>query len=647
MSKLESKKSILIQQKQQAASPDTSPEQLRELASTSKTLMLLVAENNAAPPELLRELAVESKAVCERVAQNPNTPTDVLLKLGAKFAKQFINNPILPLLLLENPNLVENIPLNTLISLLKQEQVPDYILNAASQHQNENVLILVASHINTSKAALEHLSKSHYATVQEVAKLHVNLAEEIDLDIEEVRKQLIVKLNPVFTYEVNQEDLALAQLIPDFLLCNLQHKILYTIAMYPKTPIDVLKILSSKKFYSTLHEYVVLNPNISVNLLESVAEHYIQMSSNAPKESSIQIYFERVLAAIVSNPNAPIHLIEKIYQYPSDFIHARVAANLNTSVDILDILVNSKNSYVRSSVATNPNTSRNSLNKLCLDQDNWVRFSVAVNRNMPANLLEILAIDKDSNIRNQVAIHPNTPKSMLSLLAQDENEWIRCNVAHNLNVTVDLLSALATEKNYQTRQAVALNSKTPTRLLEILAQDENVLVREAVMSNPNTPQNLINKELIEESPQQLAQNLATPVNILTELAKHPDQSVRSLLAANTNTPLEVLEILARDSKYYVRHRAANNPKMSTEKFAKITLERIAKTLAPSFSRFIVFLHAQVPQQALIKNYRSESWLERYAIAQNPNTPKHIISQLTLDANQIVRAAAYNAIKHIM
>lgn len=106
MSKLESKKSKLLQQKLEASSPDTSPEQLRTLAYTSRTLMLQVAENNAAPPELLRELAASSKAVCERVAANPNTPIDVLLKLGAKFPKQLLSNPILPLLLLENPGAI-------------------------------------------------------------------------------------------------------------------------------------------------------------------------------------------------------------------------------------------------------------------------------------------------------------------------------------------------------------------------------------------------------------------------------------------------------------------------------------------------------------------------------------------------------------
>lgn len=89
----------------------------------------------------------------------------------------------------------------------------------------------------------------------------------------------------------------------------------------------------------------------------------------------------------------------------------------------------------------------------------------------------------------------------------------------------------------------------------------------------------------------------------------------------------------------MRHRAANNPKICLDKFAKITLERIAKTQAPTLSRFIVFLHHQAPTEALVKNYHSSAWLERYAIAQNPNTPKHILNELTLDANQIVRAAA--------
>lgn len=195
---------------------------------------------------------------------------------------------------------------------------------------------------------------------------------------------------------------------------------------------------------------------------------------------------------------------------------------------------------------------------------------------------------------------------------------------------------------------VAENNAAPPELLRELAASSKT-VCERVAANPNTPIDVLLK-LGAKFPKQLLNNPILPLLLLENpnlVENIPDQSVRSLLAANTNTPLEILEILARDRKYHVRHRAANNPKMPIEKFAKITLERIAKTLVPSFSRFIVFLHAQAPQEALVKNYRSESWLERYAIAQNPNTPKHILNELTLDANQIVRAAASSAIKHIM
>lgn len=77
---IQSKACRLSQYKQLAASPDTSPEQLRELA------------------------AISSKSISFRVAANPNTPIDVLWKLGTKFPKQLLENPVLPLLLLENPN---------------------------------------------------------------------------------------------------------------------------------------------------------------------------------------------------------------------------------------------------------------------------------------------------------------------------------------------------------------------------------------------------------------------------------------------------------------------------------------------------------------------------------------------------------------
>ena len=85
----------------------------------------MVAQNDSCPPALLRELAGnKDKLTRQAVASNPNTNKDTLLKLASEFPQEFLDNPILDLLLLENPNLLGEMPQNSLISLLKEVNVP-------------------------------------------------------------------------------------------------------------------------------------------------------------------------------------------------------------------------------------------------------------------------------------------------------------------------------------------------------------------------------------------------------------------------------------------------------------------------------------------------------------------------------------------
>jgi hypothetical protein len=105
----------------EAVNEKTSSDRLYELAQISTPLAQLVAQNSCTAPELLRELGNSSDVTThQHVAANPNTPTEVLLKLGSKFPQQLLDNPIFSLLLLENPNLVNEMPISTLISLLKR-----------------------------------------------------------------------------------------------------------------------------------------------------------------------------------------------------------------------------------------------------------------------------------------------------------------------------------------------------------------------------------------------------------------------------------------------------------------------------------------------------------------------------------------------
>ncbi len=120
--------------------------QFSNVAPTDVLQARIAAEDVSTDQEILRKLAQSSdKATREAVAANPNAPTDVLLKLAAEFPQQLLNNPIFSFLLLENPNLVAEIPLPSLRSLLKLENVPLFILKQAADKADVEVQLAFTS----------------------------------------------------------------------------------------------------------------------------------------------------------------------------------------------------------------------------------------------------------------------------------------------------------------------------------------------------------------------------------------------------------------------------------------------------------------------------------------------------------------------
>lgn len=73
-----------------------------------------LAQDETTPSEILANLANSEEAQTRKyVASNPNTPVEILLNICFKFPKQVISNPVIPLLLLENSNLLTcQIPLD-------------------------------------------------------------------------------------------------------------------------------------------------------------------------------------------------------------------------------------------------------------------------------------------------------------------------------------------------------------------------------------------------------------------------------------------------------------------------------------------------------------------------------------------------------
>ena len=65
--------------------------------------------------------------------------------------------------------------------------------------------------------------------------------------------------------------------------------------------------------------------------------------------------------------------------------------------------------------------------------------------------------------------------------------------------------------------------------------------------------------------------------------------------------------------------------------------------APGNKRLFAFLCDDAPADALAKAQRSTDWLERAAIAMNPNTPPEVVQRLAKDGNAVVRSVAAHAL----
>jgi hypothetical protein len=65
--------------------------------------------------------------------------------------------------------------------------------------------------------------------------------------------------------------------------------------------------------------------------------------------------------------------------------------------------------------------------------------------------------------------------------------------------------------------------------------------------------------------------------------------------------------------------------------------------APGNRRLFAFLCGEAPADALAKAQRSTDWLERAAIAMNPNTPPDVVQRLAKDGNAVVRSIAAHAL----
>jgi hypothetical protein len=268
------------------------------------------------------------------------------------------------------------------------------------------------------------------------------------------------------------------------------------------------------------------------------------------------------------------------------------------------------------SIIHHPNASESTFLRLVNHDNIHIRLTLAKKSQISIQVLsqllkadeEIIRVTAFTNIQQHYSGNFNILDNILG-------EW---EAVQNPDTSSDKLVELAISKWRIIREAVAIHPNVSTLILENLAQDKKASVRCNIANNPNTHASLLEK-----------------------LATDKDEKVKTIVAQNPNTSICLLEQLARQGGRNSRvKQAAVKSLINRYPDSSVTyLEEFLKSFRPSFTRLLVFLNPLTPSSFLAKNSRSSSWLERYAIAKNPNTPLYTRQRLARDGNRVIRAAA--------
>ncbi|AFZ54695.1 variant leucine-rich repeat-containing protein [Cyanobacterium aponinum] len=343
----------LANERAEASGETTTSERLKELANKSIELACLVAQNPHCPSDLLAELAHnEDRLIRQAVTNNPNTPKNTLLKLGTEFPEELLDNPIFDLLLLENPNLLAEMPTSTLKSMVKIETVPNSFLNWAVNYGDDEVLIALLSNPQLSQEDLVQLTKHKNPQIVEEAKLHINWNEEIENPEEFIRKAL--RYNNLSSYMLREEleffvnyffkEMISSQWGYDLLFSNKNLRI--SLASNPNTPVRVLEKLATDDD-KDVRRSVAENPNTPVTLSKKLGIDYIFRISEKSRRPDLGCL------AVFLSPYAETSHLAKNFRSTSWLERWAIAQNPNTPENTLSYLVQDGNRLVRSAAELN------------------------------------------------------------------------------------------------------------------------------------------------------------------------------------------------------------------------------------------------------------------------------------------------------
>ncbi|MGB3296221.1 MAG: hypothetical protein WBB01_24815 [Phormidesmis sp.] len=365
--------------------------------------------------------------------------------------------------------------------------------------------------------------------------------------------------------------------------------------------------------------------------------------------------------------------------------------NLNMPPELLERFSQHSNRTIRFLVARYPNANFTMLERLAFDDSDLVRQTVAENLGTPCDLLVRMAereklttsVGCYHTVSSQICRRQDAPPEALDAIARQPIQSIRRMAVANANLASETLAWIAqNETDEAVLKGVAIHPNVEESVLAALVERGSVAVREAITALPNCPPQILLLELLTQIPStevclKIAANPSTPATNLDLFIASEKAVLRAAVASNPSLSITQLEQLAADDKIEVRRAVANNPNApeglrrslqalliraegAEAKPISPTLRDLPRLFDPEkealpvlladyfesendFVRLVVLLNPQTPVEVLESGKRSQSWLERYAVAENSATPIELRRQLTQDDHALVAAVAQSMI----
>lgn len=624
-----------------AQHPQTPPHLLeRFLTDDDWRVRGAAARNPALPAHWLEQLAQDGdREVRQWVATNPHTPSSVLERLVCDEYEEVRKAAA------ENPSAPQRV-----LALFERAQAQDGALTEEELERmarlGEWARRLAAAHPNTASETLERCKGD--------PDWHTRLA---------------VARNP------KTPPAALAAMAGDT-----DPDVRQAVAVHLHTPLESLEGLANDE-QPDVRAQIAQNPRTPRNLLLQLAQddHWrvrqaVAANLSTPPEVLEQLAQDSdrdVRQAVADNPQVPETALEPLFagwfaglDAPMSLVELyRRAKNLEPlRPELLDKLAQG-NDWAKRLAARHPFTPTETLRTLARDEDWRVRQAVATHPELAADVLSLLSSDTDADVRRAVVVHPQATEEILERLSVDEQQDIRLQVAQYPGAPLLALAILLADYDEQVRHAAQAHPQTPVSLIEQYRRAEAVdpglageflrqLAGQTLWSrvlaaqNPTTPLEAL-RELTRDSEwsvrQAVAKNPALTAEMLVSLAQDSDRDVRQAVAEHRHTPQAILAELLHDIDENVRLSALRNPHLEPEALERYRAQLVLRGSRSRFAlnRAVAISRREISPRELskVRHWAAPEWVVRYAVAQNPHTPRQILERLAQDANRLVRAKA--------